>query len=125
MADYRLIFNPESGWTGKVSSKPMTERQFQVFELLCLGLNNEEIAEKLGIKVQTVKNHLYKLTKNLGAKNHVQALMLAVQSGMIKVNIAADGFVLDENGELVGFDEKKGKKFIEKMNRDIEKGLDI
>lgn len=49
----------------------LTDRQLQVCKLVCDGLQNKEIAEKLGISKETVEVHRYNAYKALGVNNTV------------------------------------------------------
>ena len=91
----RLVFEPENGWTGKAKSEPLSIRETFILALAAQGYSNKEIAEQLGIKYQTVKNNFHKLTQKLGAKNNVHALKIAIQAGLIKIEMIADQ--LDES----------------------------
>jgi len=91
----RLVFEPENGWIGTAKSEPLTIRETFVLALAAQGYSNKEIAEELGIKYQTVKNSFHSLTQKLGAKNNVHALNIAIQAGLIKIEMIADE--LDES----------------------------
>jgi len=50
-----------------VSKKPLlTDRENEVVQLVAQGCRNKEVAVKLSISEQTVKNHLYKIFDKLG-----------------------------------------------------------
>jgi DNA-binding NarL/FixJ family response regulator len=53
--------------------RPLTRREQQVLELIAKGLSNKEIALKLFISDQTVKNHVSTILYKLGVKNRAQA----------------------------------------------------
>ena len=86
----RLVFNPKSGWTGKAKSEPITYREMHILMMSAQGYSNKEISEYLGIAYQTVKNNFHRLMKKLGAKTNAQALLLAMQSGMISIEHVSD-----------------------------------
>jgi DNA-binding CsgD family transcriptional regulator len=86
----RLVFNPEMGGVGKAKSEQITYREMHILAMAAEGYSNKEIAENLGIKYQTVKNNLYRLTKKLGAKNTTHALLLAMDAGWISIDIVSD-----------------------------------
>lgn len=109
----RLVFEPENGWTGAAKSERLSTREMVVLALAAEGYNNKEIAEGLGIKYQTVKNTFHRLTKKLGAKNNVHALKLAMQSGLMKIEIIADE--LDES--LPVEERERAKLWREKESR--------
>ncbi len=52
----------------------LTPRERQIMELLHKGLKNTEIAEMLFVSPHTIRTHLYKLYKKIGAKNRIQAM---------------------------------------------------
>lgn len=86
----RLVFNPKAGWVGQAKSKPITYRELHILMMSAQGYTNKDIAEVLGIAYQTVKNNFYRLMKKLGAKNSAHALLLAMQSGLISIEIISD-----------------------------------
>ena len=47
--------------------KKLSNRQFEVYELLIQGLNTKQIAEKLFVSETTAKTHKYAIYKKLGA----------------------------------------------------------
>lgn len=52
--------------------KEMTPRQNDVVELVNRGFTNREIAEKLGISINTVKNHKQMLFRKINVRNSVE-----------------------------------------------------
>lgn len=61
----------------------LTEREFEVLELLAEGLTNKEISAKLVITVRTVKYHVSSILRKLGAGNRTEAVRIASQRGLI------------------------------------------
>ncbi len=55
----------------------LTGRQEQLLALLAEGKSNKEIADELGIKQGTVKQHLFVLFRKLGVTNRAKALLAA------------------------------------------------
>jgi len=47
----------------------ITEREHEVFQLVCKGFTNQEIAEKLFVSIHTVKAHLTAVLRKLNIKN--------------------------------------------------------
>lgn len=61
----------------------LSEREREVLMELGRGASTAEIAEALGVSVNTVKTHLRGLFRKLGAHNRVQALATARERGLI------------------------------------------
>jgi len=87
MNEYGLSINPRSKWTESSREAKVSVRELEILILHSEGKSNEEIAEILDIKYQTVKNMLYSLNKKLDATTNAQALMKAISEGLVKVNI--------------------------------------
>lgn len=64
----------------------LTEREQDVLALLVKGLENQDIAERLSIAPNTVKNHLATIFSKLGVSNRTEAALLAVRHGLVKVD---------------------------------------
>lgn len=59
--------------------KQPTPRQLATLELVKQGYTNTQIAEKLGIKAETVKAHVAALFTKFGVGNRVQLVLMAKQ----------------------------------------------
>ena len=57
--------------------KFLSKREKEVFTLLTMGYDNEKIAEKLFVTVQTIKNHISVIYSKLGVKNRFEIIRLA------------------------------------------------
>ncbi|MCG6958035.1 MAG: response regulator transcription factor [Gemmatimonadetes bacterium] len=65
---------------GQVNGRPsITARELEVMALLVEGLGNKAIARKLGIREQTVKNHLARLMAKLGLSSRAQVGLVAAR----------------------------------------------
>ncbi len=60
----------------------LTGRQREVLMHLAQGRSNAEIAEALGMRPNTAKNHLKAILKTLNANNRTQAVVEAMRLGM-------------------------------------------
>lgn len=58
---------------------PLTLRERQVLEAVVRGLYNQEIAQELGLALSTVKVHVRKILKKLGAPNRRAAAQRALE----------------------------------------------
>jgi two-component system nitrate/nitrite response regulator NarL len=67
------------------STEKLSARESQVLALVVNGHSNQEIADKLGIAHNTVKNHLRNILSKLGVRNRAQAAAYAVSHGLISL----------------------------------------
>lgn len=61
----------------------LTPREREVFGLIAAGLSNPEIAEKLFLSEATVKTHVGHILAKLEARDRVQAVVIAYQTGVV------------------------------------------
>jgi len=61
----------------------ITPRQHEVLSLIARGEPNKRIADALSIAERTVKLHVTALLDNLGARNRTQAVIKALQRGLL------------------------------------------
>jgi DNA-binding NarL/FixJ family response regulator len=61
----------------------LTPRELEVFRLVAKGMSNGEIADELIIGETTVKTHVTRLLMKLGARDRVQAVVLAYDAGVV------------------------------------------
>ena len=67
-----------SSGQGAPRPTPITEREREILLWVRDGLSNQQISEKLGISALTVKNHVQKILRKLGAANRAQAVAKAM-----------------------------------------------
>jgi len=60
----------------------LTEREREVLELLCGGLRNSEIAERLCRSVRTVDHHVAAAFVKLGVNTRAEAVVAAARAGI-------------------------------------------
>ena len=61
----------------------LTSREIEVVQLLVRGQSNAEIAARMGIQLQTVKNMLSALYAKLGVSTRLQLVLLALRTGFV------------------------------------------
>ncbi len=64
-------------------AEELTSRESEVLKMMAGGLDNFEIAERLGIGYGTVRSHVRGVLEKLGARSRLQAVALARESGLI------------------------------------------
>ena len=55
----------------------------EILQYIARGNETNEIASALGLKRRTVKSHINRIMRKLGAKNRAHAVALALRSGLI------------------------------------------
>ncbi|MDC0773229.1 response regulator transcription factor [Streptomyces sp. HD] len=63
------------------SENPLTEREREVLRLAAEGTPTREIADRLSLCVGTVRNHLNAVSRKTGARNRIDAIRIARESG--------------------------------------------
>jgi DNA-binding NarL/FixJ family response regulator len=61
---------------------PISVRELEVMTLLAEGLSNKQIARRLGIREQTVKNHVTRTMEKLGVENRTEVGLLAARHNL-------------------------------------------
>ncbi len=62
----------------------LTPRQNQVLHLLAHGRSTVQIAEELHLSVDTVRNHIRRMLRALGAHSRIEALAVAHREGILR-----------------------------------------
>ncbi len=61
----------------------LTPREMDVLRLLCRGLRNKKIAERLSLSVRTVEGHVSAIFSRLGVTSRTEAVMFASSHGWV------------------------------------------
>ncbi|HET8666098.1 MAG TPA: response regulator transcription factor [Nocardioides sp.] len=78
--EFKQMSQPDRG---PVSTFRLTERELEVLRLVAQGLNNKDIAKKLFISENTVKNHVRNLLEKLQLHSRMEAVLYAVREKIV------------------------------------------
>lgn len=84
VASGRRVIDPQlavAAWDS--SDNPLSQRERDVLRLAAQGLDPAEIAARLYLSIGTVRNYLTAVVTKLNARNRVDAIRLAQESGWI------------------------------------------
>jgi two-component system, NarL family, nitrate/nitrite response regulator NarL len=71
------------GGTGKTRERsPLSQREREIVSLVAQGYKNKEMAEKMFISEQTVKNHLHNIFDKLGVSDRLELALYAIHKGL-------------------------------------------
>lgn len=74
-----------AGGTGEDQAgdgSPLSSRERQVVELVAQGFKNREIAQRMFISEQTVKNHLHNIFDKLGVSDRLELALYAIHKSL-------------------------------------------
>ena len=66
-----------------VPVSPLSEQERDILHMFSIGKNSTEIARKLGITLQTLRNHLHHVNQKLHTHNRLEAVTHAMQRKMV------------------------------------------
>jgi DNA-binding NarL/FixJ family response regulator len=75
----RAVLLNKRQWSYLQRRYHMTPRELQIAQLICQGLGNEEIANRLKIKHGTVKTHVRNLYRKLWVHNKILMLLRFIE----------------------------------------------
>ncbi len=70
------------GQTKTRERSPLSQREREIVALVSQGYKNKEMAEKMFISEQTVKNHLHNIFDKLGVSDRLELALYAIHKGL-------------------------------------------
>src|ERR1700728_1532393 len=72
-----------AGGSGKTRERsPLSQREREIVQLVAQGYKNKEMAEKMFISEQTVKNHLHNIFDKLGVSDRLELALYAIHNNL-------------------------------------------
>ena len=81
-----IMMLAEERQNNKLSFEDLSLREREVLILICEGLSNKQIAQRLYLSVRTVENHLANIYTKLEVESRTEAAVFALQQGWIPTN---------------------------------------
>ncbi|MGC9400241.1 MAG: response regulator [Anaerolineae bacterium] len=78
-----LLSGPSALATPPALPDVLTEREVEVLALVAQGLNNDDMARRLGISPRTVSVHVSRILAKLALENRTQAALYALRQGWV------------------------------------------
>ncbi|HME81668.1 MAG TPA: LuxR C-terminal-related transcriptional regulator [Candidatus Eremiobacteraceae bacterium] len=67
-------------------NRALTPREVEVLRLLAAGIGTDDIAARLSLSRSTVRNHVQNILPKLGVHTRVEAVVLALKSGLVHLH---------------------------------------
>lgn len=65
---------------------PLSPREMEILKFVTHGMSNKEIALRLNISQQTVKNHMTSILRKLNVDDRTQAAVTAIRRGWVRID---------------------------------------
>lgn len=70
----------------RVARSPLSARELEILQLVARGLKNREIANRLYISENTVRNHVISCLEKLGVRDRTEATAVAIRQGLVQLD---------------------------------------
>lgn len=69
--------------TSETPHERLSDREFQIFQMMAIGKGLTQIADELGVSVKTVSTHRTRILAKLAIKNNAELVHYALKQGLI------------------------------------------
>ncbi len=84
----RIVAEPDRDWMPHVDLPRLTGREQQTLDGLAAGLTNKQVADRLGIGAETVKDHVASLYRKFDVGDRVSCVREAERYGFVRPDAA-------------------------------------
>jgi two-component system NarL family response regulator len=85
LTEFAVMSRREEGEPERVPAPLLTDREMQVLRLVAEGLGNKDIAKRLFISENTVKNHIRNILEKLHLHSRMEAVVYAVREKLLEI----------------------------------------
>jgi len=78
---------PSNDEAQSAEAEKLSPRQLDVLRLLVRGKSTSQIADELHLAPETVRNHIRRLLKTLGARSRLEAALIALRHGLVSLDL--------------------------------------
>ncbi len=82
---YHIVRNISQAKKNNNNDPNLSEREIEILHLICEGLSNQEIADRLFISKRTVDTHRSNILEKTGTNNTASLVMYSIKNGIIHV----------------------------------------
>lgn len=82
---YKIVKNIRNSDSSDKETVVLSERETEILELICLGLSNQEISDKIFISKRTVDKHRANILSKTNSRNTAHLVMNAIKNHWIPV----------------------------------------
>lgn len=83
LMDQLATLSRESRLRRQFRPSTLTQRELEILQWIAEGLSNKLVAKKLSLSIYTVKNHVHRILKKLGAQDRFEAVHHAVEHRLL------------------------------------------
>lgn len=64
----------------------LTDREYEILSAICAGMSGTETARELGLADETIKTHLARIYRKLGAVDRAHAIAIVFRDGLVAID---------------------------------------
>ncbi len=88
---HHILVSLDKGKTNKSDHEndkvKLTNRETEILNLICQGLSNSEISDKLCLSLRTIEGHKSNLLSKTGVKNSISLVMYAIKNKYVNISL--------------------------------------